>query len=65
MTETIRTAPRMRTIAATAKELNLPEHFVRTLVKQNRIPYVQAGRKALINLDSFIDYLNRNEGGAR
>lgn len=52
-------APRMRTISATAKELELPENFVRNLVKHNKIPYVKAGRKALINLDSFIDYLNK------
>ena len=50
--------PRMRTIKQTAAELGLPEYFVRTLVKQEQIAYVRAGRKVLINLDKFIEYLN-------
>lgn len=54
--------PKMRTIAATAKELELPEHFVRSLVKENKIDFVKAGCKTLINLERFIDYLN---GGVR
>ncbi|MBS7398063.1 MAG: DNA-binding protein [Ruminiclostridium sp.] len=54
--------PRMRTIRQTAELLELPEYFVRQLVKENRIPYVLAGRKALINVDRMIDYLN-GEGG--
>ena len=50
--------PRMRTIKQTAAELGLPEYFIRTLVKTNQITYVKAGRKVLINLDRFIEYLN-------
>lgn len=56
--------PRMRTIKQTAQETGLPEHFIRQLVKQNKISYVKAGCKALINLDLFIDYLNSREQGA-
>ncbi len=50
--------PKMRTIATTAKELDLPKTFVRSLVKENKIDFVKAGCKTLINLDRFIDYLN-------
>lgn len=50
--------PRMRTIKQTAQETGLAEYFVRQLVKQNKIKYIMAGRKALINLDLFIEYLN-------
>ena len=50
--------PRMRTIKQTAAELGLPEYFVRFIVKQEQVTYVRAGRKVLINLDKFIEYLN-------
>lgn len=54
--------PRMRTIKQTAQETGLHEYFVRQLVKQDKIKYIKAGRKVLINLDLFIDFLN-NSGG--
>lgn len=54
----------MRTIKQTAEETGLHEHFIRQLVKQNKIKYVKAGCKTLINLDLFIEYLNAGEQGA-
>lgn len=56
--------PRMRTIKQTAAETGLAEYFIRQLVKQNKIKYVKAGCKTLINLDLFIEYLNSGEGAA-
>lgn len=56
--------PRMRTIKQTAQETGLHEYFIRQLVKQDKIKYIKAGRKTLINLDLFIDYLNNGEGAA-
>lgn len=53
--------PRMRTIRETAALFGIAEHFVRTLVKQNKIVYVKAGNKALINIDCLSDYLERGE----
>ena len=53
--------PRMFTIKETAKESSLAEHFVRGLCLQNKIAYVKAGKKFLINYDRFIDYLNAGE----
>ena len=54
-------APRMRTITEAAKEVGLPVYFVRNLVKQNKIVYITAGRKSLVNVDSLIGYLNTGE----
>jgi excisionase family DNA binding protein len=52
----------MRTIKETAAETGLHEYFVRQLVKQGKIKYVKAGRKTLINLDLFIEFLNSGKG---
>ena len=54
----------MRTIRQTAAETGSPEYALRHLVKNNKIVYVKAGHKALINLDRFIDYLNGERGAA-
>ena len=56
--------PRMRTIKQGAKEAGIPEHFLRQLVKQNKVVYVKAGNKNLVNLDCLIDFLNKGEQGA-
>ena len=53
--------PRMRTIRQAAHELGFPEYALRRLVKQNKVVYVMAGNKALVNLDRLIDYLNSGE----
>lgn len=58
MTEIIMNKPRMETIANTAKILGLPEYFVRTKVKSGEIVAIRAGRKVLINVPKFIEYLN-------
>ncbi|WP_037322930.1 helix-turn-helix domain-containing protein [Ruminococcus sp. NK3A76] len=50
--------PRMRTIRQTASMLDLPEHYVRSLVRENEIVFVKAGNKVLINVDKLIEYLN-------
>lgn len=56
-------APRMRTINETAKETGFPAHAIRQLVKEHKIIFVQCGSKALVNLDKFIEYLNKGESG--
>lgn len=53
--------PNMATIAATAKLLHLPVHFVRQKVLNGEINAVSAGRCYLINVDRFIEYLNTNK----
>lgn len=56
-----RPVPKMRTIKETGAETGFPVYFIRQLVKQNKISYVMAGKKVLVNLDSFLDYLERGE----
>lgn len=58
MTENI---PRMLSIAECAKTTGLAEHFIRGLVWENKITYITAGRKYLVNLDKLIEYLNRGD----
>ena len=53
--------PRMLTIKEVSKESGVSEHFVRSLCWQNKITYVKAGRKFLINYDRYVDYLNTGE----
>lgn len=50
--------PHMETIKATAKLLNIPENFVRQKVLSGEVVAVMAGRKYLVNVDKFIEYLN-------
>ena len=51
----------MLTIKETAQATGLHEYFVRQLVKQNRVTYVKAGCKTLINLDRLGEFLNEGE----
>ncbi|MGN0623916.1 MAG: helix-turn-helix domain-containing protein [Oscillospiraceae bacterium] len=64
MSEITKALPRMRTIKQTAEETGLHEYFIRQLVKQDKIKYVKAGRKVLVNLDKLIEYLETGEQGA-
>ena len=57
--------PRMRTIEQCVnlvKELDehtaISEWFIRCLVRDNKIFYVNTGKKILVNFDSFLNYLN-------
>lgn len=53
--------PRMLTISETAKETGLAEHYIRQLCINKEIVAKKAGKKWLVNLDRFADYLNDNE----
>ena len=61
-TQSTRALPKMLTIKETAQVTGLHEYFVRQLVKQNRVTYVKAGCKTLINLDRLVEFLNEGEG---
>lgn len=50
--------PRMRTIKQTAELFGLPTHFVRQKVTNGEVVAVRAGRRFLVNIDRFADYLN-------
>ena len=56
-----RPLPRMRTIKECAAELNIPVYALRRWVKSGEVPALYCGKKALINLDKLIDYLNGGE----
>lgn len=51
--------PRMGTIKQTAIETGLSYNYIRTLCLQNKIVYVKAGNKYLVNIDKFIEFLNK------
>lgn len=54
------TVPRMETIKKTAEIFGLPVHFVRQKVLSGEIVAVRAGKRFLVNIDRFADYLNSN-----
>ncbi len=58
MIEVSTNIPRMLTIKETAKEFNLPEHFVRQTVLSGRCVAVRAGKKYLVNANKFSEFLN-------
>ncbi|MGN1339350.1 MAG: helix-turn-helix domain-containing protein [Oscillospiraceae bacterium] len=54
------TIPRMETIKKTAELFGLPVHFVRCKVASGEVVAVRAGRRILVNVDKFAEYLNTN-----
>lgn len=56
-----RRVPRMETIKITAKIFGLPEHLVRQKVLSGEVVAISAGRRYLVNVDKFADYLNSNK----
>lgn len=56
-----RAVPRMETIKNTAKLFGLPEYLVRQKVLSGEVVAISAGRRYLVNVDKFIEYLNSNK----
>ena len=50
--------PRMETIKKTAELFGLPVHFVRSKVSSGEVVAVRAGKRFLVNVDKFAEYLN-------
>ena len=48
---------KMMTIREIAKTGLLPEHAIRMMVKQNKIPVLYIGRKALINYNYMVEFI--------
>lgn len=48
----------MEGIRKTAEIFGLPVHFVRAKVASGEVVAVRAGRKFLVNIDRFAEYLN-------
>lgn len=55
------TVPTMTTIRAAAKQTGLSYEFIRQLIREGKISYVQAGKKFLVNMERLVEYLNRGE----
>lgn len=53
--------PHMETIKNTAKLFGLPEHLVRQKVLSGEVVAISAGRRYLVNVDKFAEYLNSNK----
>lgn len=51
--------PIMKTIREIAKMGVLPEHAIRTLVREGRIPYIKVGNKALVNFTALCEQLSK------
>ena len=55
--------PHMVTINEAAQlcqenNVGISKNYIRTLVKQDAIPYIKCGVKVLLNYDGLLDYLN-------
>lgn len=55
--------PKMATIHETAVLTGFPENAIRRLVKDEKIVFVRAGNRVFINVEKFIEYLNKGETG--
>lgn len=53
--------PRMRTIQQVSELTGFPYKRIMMLCKSDKIVYIKAGAKYLINLDKFIEYLNNGD----
>lgn len=54
-------APRMRTIDEVSKLTGLSYTFIRKLCLNGKVVHVKTGRKYLVNLDKFYEYLNTGD----
>ena len=50
--------PTMKTISETSKITGLATYRIRQLVSENKIVYLKAGKKILVNIEKLIEYLN-------
>lgn len=50
--------PRLMTIKQVANTGIVTEYALRTLITQNRIPYVRIGNRSLINYEKLLEFLN-------
>ena len=53
--------PIYKTINECAEITKLAKYHIRQLVLQNKVKYLRAGAKYLINFDSLMEYLNAGE----
>lgn len=57
------TIPTMLSIKEASIQTGVSYDAIRKLCLQRKIVFIKAGAKYLINMEKFIDYLNRGEDG--
>lgn len=55
------TVPTMISIQEVRRRTGLSYEFVRGLIRENKVVYVKAGTKFLVNWEKLIEYLNQGE----
>lgn len=55
--------PRMRTLREAAAESGINYNRLRLICLQDKVVYIKAGKKFLINMDSLASYLNTGDQG--
>lgn len=60
----IKEIPTMLTIKETAEKTGLAEYYIRQCCINNKIVHVRCGKRILVNLDKFVDFLNTSTGEA-
>ena len=58
----VQSIPRMMTIREVAKTGLLPEHALRLMAKQGKLPCITVGKKVLINFDALVEQLQNLKG---
>jgi len=53
--------PHMENIKNTAKIFGIPEYLVRRKVLSGEVVAINSGRRYLVNVDKFAEYLNSNK----
>lgn len=56
-----RKVPRMVPIKTAAAESGLSYDAIRKLCLQKKITFIRSGSKFLVNMDRFVDYLNKGD----
>jgi len=58
--------PTMKTVDETAKLTGLSKYRIRMLVLQgDKIKYIRAGKKILVNVQSVAEYLNKGDNSQK
>lgn len=58
------TVPTMVTIREAAQQTGLSYDYIRKLCLRDKIVYIRAGCKILINMEKFVEFLNQGEKAA-
>ena len=64
MDNAISMIPTMLTIRETSNRTGVSYDAIRKLCLQDKIVYIRAGKKYLINFEKFCEYLNKGQQGA-